>query len=167
MPDYSFDNVYQITPCFLKENGIRALLCDIDNTLAPYEESDPNDDLIKWIHSLQAASIQIGLLSNNGTDRVDKFNRNLSLFAVADAKKPSTKGIQKFICSSGIERQHIAVVGDQLFTDILMANRAGVGLALIVPPIRDKKTLFFRFKRRLEKPILRSFKKAGRNQKRM
>lgn len=159
LPDYSFDNIYQISPFFLKENGIRALLCDIDNTLLPYEEAVPSDGLLNWIHSMLEASVQVGFLSNNDAGRVGIFNRDLSLFAYPDAKKPSTRGIKAFIESSGIDRQSIAVVGDQLFTDILMANRAGVGMSLLVPPIRDKKTPFFRLKRLLEKPFLHSFEK--------
>ncbi len=162
LPDYSFDNIYQITPLFLKENGIRALLCDIDNTLLPYEDAIPSDRLLNWIQSMLEASVQVGFLSNNNAERVGTFNRDLSLFAYPDAKKPSVRGIKAFMESSGIDRQSIAVVGDQLFTDVLMANRADVGLALLVPPIRDKKTPFFRAKRLLEKPFLHSFKKRKR-----
>ena len=77
----------------LAASGIRALLCDIDNTLASYEEAEPSESVLAWIASLQKAGITVGLISNNSPERVERFNRNLELFAVPDACKPSVRGL--------------------------------------------------------------------------
>ena len=142
----------------LAASGIRALLCDIDNTLASYEEAEPSESVLAWIASLQKAGITVGLISNNSPERVERFNRNLELFAVPDACKPSVRGLKQFLKETGTGKESAAVLGDQIFTDVCMAHLCGVP-ALLVPPIRDKKTLLFRIKRALERPFLERYLK--------
>ena len=64
-PDFMFARTADITPAFLKNNSIAALLCDIDNTLSPYEDAEPNDEICAWVKSMQAAGIALALISNN------------------------------------------------------------------------------------------------------
>ncbi|MBQ4290412.1 MAG: HAD-IIIA family hydrolase [Clostridia bacterium] len=149
----------------LAASGIRALLCDIDNTLVPYEEEEPNEAVLAWLQSLAEEGISVGLISNNAPERVERFNRDLGLFAVPDARKPSVKGLKAFLKETGTDSDSAAVLGDQIFTDVCMAHRCGVP-ALLVPPIRDKKTVLFRIKRALERPFLaRYLKQKARSKK--
>ena len=150
-----FDDV---TPEFLKEQNIKYLLIDIDNTLAPYEEPLPNERVVKWFELLEQNGIKSVLVSNNHSERVELFNSRLGLPAFSDCKKPSPKRLRKYADSIGAVIEETSALGDQIFTDVWGAKKMGAR-AIIVPPIRDKKTLFFRAKRLLEKPFIRKYKK--------
>ena len=160
-PDYLFDRFDQVTPEFLSSLGIRGLLIDIDNTLAPYEEPEPNERVRKWVHDMRESGVTVILVSNNHAPRVERFNRELGLLAFHDCHKPSKKRLLRIAEKGGAALSETAALGDQVFTDVWGARMIGVR-AILVPPIRDKKTLFFRFKRALEAPILRRFHKKER-----
>lgn len=164
-PDFMFARTADITPAFLKNNSIAALLCDIDNTLSPYEDAEPSDEIRAWVKSMQAAGIALALISNNTPARVETYNAPLGLVAYADAKKPSTARYLDAARALGVDVRTCAVLGDQLLTDCLSARRLGVP-CIIVPPIRDKKTLFFRCKRALEKPFLAAYRRAHKGENR-
>ncbi len=157
-PDDYKPDVVDYTPDYLLSRGKRALLCDIDNTLVTYDDPEPTEKIRAWIASMTAAGITVGFISNNTEDRVSTFNASLEFFARADAKKPLNSGMKAFLRASGMKPAEIAHVGDQIFTDVLMAHSLGI-TALLVPPIKDKTGAFFRFKRWLEKPILRAYEK--------
>ena len=160
-PDYIFPTFADITPEFLLSHGIRALVIDVDNTLAPYEQALPDQRTIDWFKSLSANGIKAALISNNKPERIEKYNASLSLPAYPDSNKPSTKAILKAINEMGVTVDETAGLGDQLLTDTLAVHRLDM-ISLIVPPIKDKKTPFFRFKRLLEKPfIARYYKKLN------
>lgn len=158
MPDYMFRSFTEVTPEFLASAEIKTVLADIDNTLAPYEMPDPDERIIAWANSLAAAGITLILVSNNHADRVVRFARPLHVPAYYDAKKPSAKCYRHALMQYKKDIADAAVLGDQIFTDVFAGKRLGVK-AILVPPIKDKKTLFFRFKRLLEKPVLRQFKR--------
>lgn len=158
LPDYMFDSFSDITPEFLLSIGIRSVLVDIDNTLAPYEALDPNQKVINWFADLRANGISAALMSNNDEARVHRFNKNLRLPAYYDCKKPSTKCYKAVLARLGHDRAETCVIGDQIFTDVLTGKRLGLR-AILVPPIRDKKTFFFRFKRLCERPFIFYFKR--------
>lgn len=156
-----FEKFSDISPEFLRSHGISAILSDIDNTLAPYEMPEPDERIVEWVEELKRCGISIALISNNSAERVELFNKRLGLVAYADSGKPFTKKLKKALEEIGGTRETCAVLGDQLLTDVWSARNLGVR-AIVVPPIRDKKTLFFRFKRALEKPIVRKYlKKHG------
>lgn len=164
MPDFMFGKFDDVTPEFLKEHNIEFLLIDIDNTLAPYEEPLPNERVIKWFDALRENGIKSVLVSNNHAERVELFNSKLGLPAFADCHKPSPKRLRKYADSIGAVTERTAALGDQIFTDVWGAKKMGAR-AIIVPPIKDKKTLFFRAKRLLEKPIIRKYKKLHQEEK--
>ena len=163
-PDRMFEKFDDITPEFLLSNGIRALLIDIDNTLAPYEQDLPDQRIIAWFSSLRAAGISASLISNNHPPRVELFNRDLGLPAYPDCGKPKTATLLVAMEKMGSTLENTASIGDQLLTDALAAHRLGIP-AYIVPPINDKKNLFFRFKRWLEKPYVRRYRKLEKEGK--
>lgn len=162
-PDFMFAHATDITPEFLTEHRITTLLCDIDNTLSPYEDAVPSDDVCAWINALLTAGITPALISNNCPARVETYNAPLGLIAFADAKKPSTARYTDALKALGTEKDACAVLGDQLLTDCLSARRLGVP-CIIVPPIRDKRTLFFRCKRLLEKPFIAAYRRAHKGE---
>ena len=158
LPDFMFERFDDVTPEFLKEQNIKYLLIDIDNTLAPYEEALPNERVINWFKSLEENGIKSALVSNNNKERVELFNSRLSLPAFADCKKPSPRRLKKYADSIGAVLEETSALGDQIFTDVWGAKKMGAR-AIIVPPIKDKKTLFFSAKRLLEKPFIKKYKK--------
>ena len=159
-PTYMFAHFYDVTPQFLEEHGIRGLLIDIDNTLAPYEQPDPDARIRDWFDSLAAHGIKAALVSNNHADRVERFNSTLGLIAYHDSGKPSKKALIRAMDALGLNKDEAAMMGDQLLTDTLAAHNLGL-ISLIVPPIKDKSNAFFKFKRKLECPYIRKYRKAN------
>lgn len=161
VPDFVFEKFSDVTVDFLKQQNIRALLCDVDNTLSPYEDAEPNAAVRAWIQSMQDGGIALALVSNNHADRIDLYNKNLGLVAYADAGKPSRKMYYRAAAELGVAIGNCAVLGDQLLTDCWSARRLGIK-ALIVPPIRDKRDLFHRFKRAIEVPFMAAYRRKER-----
>jgi HAD superfamily phosphatase (TIGR01668 family) len=160
MPDYMFRAFDEITPAFLASLGVKAILADIDNTLAPYEQPEPDERIKGWIASLAEAGIGIAFVSNNDWERVELFNRTLGVPAYAKSGKPFKKNLVKAMNDLGGTLETTVMLGDQLLTDALAGHNLGVK-CLIVPPIRDKKNAFFKFKRWLEKPVVKRFKRRN------
>ena len=156
VPDREFEKYSDVTPELLESEGISALLVDIDNTLAPYEQPEPDETHFGWLKRLRESGVSCALISNNKLPRVERFARELGIPAYADCKKPRTKHLRRAV-RAGRAARRAAIFGVQIFTDCLAAKRLGMK-AYIVPPIKDKKNLFFRFKRLLEKPFLRAGK---------
>ena len=160
MPDYMFRTFDEITPAFLRELGVKAILADIDNTLAPYEQPEPDQRIKGWIASLAEAGIGIAFVSNNDWERVKLFNATLGVPAYAKSGKPFKKNLVRAMNDLGGTLETTVMLGDQLLTDALAGHNLGVK-CLIVPPIRDKKNAFFKFKRWLEKPVVKKFKRRN------
>ena len=163
-PDYVFGGFSEVTPEFLGSIGIRALVIDIDNTLAPYEVDEPDQRIKDWFASLEAHGIKASLISNNHPPRVELFNRSLGLPAYPDSKKPGTASILDAMRVMGTSAEETAGLGDQLLTDTLAVHRLDM-ISIIVPPIKDKTSLFFRFKRLLEKPFMRRYRTLQEKQR--
>ena len=159
-PTYMFGHYYEITPAFLTSIGVRALLIDIDNTLAPYEQPEPDDRIRAWFKALQENGIKAALVSNNHRERVEEFNRTLGLLAFWDSGKPKKNTLLLAMKILGVTKEETAMLGDQLLTDSYAGRHIGLP-TLIVPPIKDKTNLFFRFKRVLERPFIRKYAKLN------
>lgn len=156
-PDMAFNDVYLITPEVLKSLGVKGVVFDIDNTVAPYEVLRPTDEMKSYFAALRDANVKMAFVSNNKGPRVMTFNENLGLFYVCKAGKPSPKGVCRCIEHFGLKNDEVIAVGDQIFTDCIAAHRAGIRFAL-VKPIQDKETLFFRIKRFFERPFVKNLK---------
>lgn len=157
LPDYYFDKYSDISPDFLIENNIKTLLLDVDNTLAPYEQADPDENIISWLSSLKENGINFAFISNNSDpERINRFNRDIGAVAYSGSAKPLAKNTKKAMRLLGAEKESTAFLGDQIFTDVCAGKWHGMR-AIIVPPIKDKTTLFFKAKRALEKPIMKKF----------
>ncbi len=158
MPDKMVRGFACVTPEMCRSMNIRGLICDIDNTLATYDDEDMPEAVEKWISTMKDAGIGIAFVSNNTAERVRRFDGGRGIPHFPDAHKPGTKFFKAAAKAIGCESGGAAVLGDQLLTDSLAAHRAGLP-AIIVPPIKDRTGLFFRFKRWLEKPYIRKYLK--------
>lgn len=157
-PDKMFATFEELTPEYLKQRGIDVLLMDIDNTLAPYEQPEPDERIFAWLASMQAAGIRLAFVSNNNRERIDLFNKKIGIQAHAKSGKPFGKTLRKVIRSYGSDASRAAILGDQLLTDVFAGKHIGA-TAFLVPPIKDKTTAFWRIKRTLEKPIIKKYVK--------
>ena len=164
VPDYMFATFDEVTPAFLQSIGVRVLLIDIDNTLAPYEQPDPDQRILAWFAELEKNGIRAALISNNGTERVERFARPLfetfGIFAYPNSHKPFRGTLERAMKELGVTHAETAMLGDQLLTDCFAGKHIGLR-AIIVPPIKDKTNLFFRFKRFLERPFIRKYAKQN------
>ena len=149
-----------VTPEILSRLGIKLLICDIDNTLVTYDDPEPTAELSEWFRGLSDAGIAVAFVSNNHAERVNLFNRDLGYTAFADAHKPGIRCITETMERHAVSKGETALLGDQLLTDAAAANHAGI-YSIIVPPIKDKKSLFFRMKRLIEKPYIKKYKKRS------
>jgi len=156
LPKLYVDNINEITADFLKSNGIRGLILDIDNTLVPNHVADADENAVRWIESMKTSGLKLCIVSNGARKRVVRFNERLMLYAIHRAMKPARKSFLKAAGLLGLQNRQIAVVGDQIFTDIYGGNRAGM-FTILVKPIDTREGRLVRFKRIFEKPILKKY----------
>ncbi len=156
LPDRVFAHFYSITPQYLESIGVKALLIDIDNTLAPYEVATPDECILSWFKELDSHGIKATLISNNERERVELFNRDLGLKAYYKSGKPFAKNLKRAMAEMGSDRTDTAVIGDQLLTDVAAGKHIGLR-AMLVPPIKDKPGAFFKLKRTLELPKIKKY----------
>ncbi len=136
LADRVCDSIYDIDLLTLKAAGIRLLLADLDNTLVPYGVALPTDEVRGWNERLQEQGITLFVLSNNRhADRPRIFSEGLGVPFIGHAGKPGVKSFYKAMEQTGVTAQQTALVGDQIFTDVLGGNRAGV-TTILVKPIR-------------------------------
>ena len=159
VPDRIFETFRDVTPEFLLKHSIRCVLCDIDNTLVTYDDAEPTDAVKEWLKTLSDAGIAVVFLSNNTDGRVRTFANAVGNAWYAPAGKPFTKTAKKALRIHGFSASETAVLGDQIFTDVWTGDFLGAKLTLLVPPIKDKKSFFFRTKRILEKPFLATYRR--------
>lgn len=133
------DTVYNISPDQLKEQGIKAVLSDLDNTLIAWNNPNGTPQLRKWMADLHDAGIPLIVVSNNSAKRVAKAVEQLNLPFVSRSLKPLSFGITTARKRLGLTKDEVVMVGDQLMTDMLAANTAGVRSILVKPLINTDK----------------------------
>ena len=132
LPGIILKSLTQVTPALLRSRNIRLLMLDFDNTIVPYTTTVPTPQMENWLRDMNAQEdIQICIVSNSHNDRVPKFCRERGLDVITHAKKPSTKGIRECLQKYGIPASQAALVGDQIYTDTLGANFAGITPILV------------------------------------
>ena len=140
-PKYSFTSYKEISPGFLHRLGIRFLMIDLDNTLAKYSEHAPSVSTARWVDDMKANNIDLYFISNSKREnRVDNFAYELDIPFTKNAEKPNPDSLYRAIRDSGYKISESAFLGDQVFTDTLAANRAGV-ISIIVRPLSLKNPL--------------------------
>ena len=160
VPDFYFSKFSDASAEFLSELGVKGIVLDIDNTLEPYENATPGEQVLTWFDSLAAVGIKAAFVSNNGAERVELFNKNLGLPAYYKAGKPFKKNVLNALSDMNVSPDEAILMGDQVFTDVWAARNAGIR-AILVPPIKDKTDLLTKTKRLLEKPILKKYRRRN------
>lgn len=150
MPDYSFHSALDLTPGFLKEHQLSAVLLDVDNTLAVYGKPEPAPGILEWIQMLKQDGISVIIVSNNTKERVAPFAGQLGLDFICWGCKPLGFGIRKACRKLGVTRRDAAMVGDQILTDIVGGNLQRM-TTILVEPFELEQSPLFKIKRRWER----------------
>lgn len=157
LPKYLFPKVTDITPAFLAQNRISLLLMDFDNTLLPYTDNTPPKELLVWLDSMKRAGIGLCVVTNSKKPRVPTFCKAHNIPCVTRAKKPRTNGIRTALKRLGGSTEGTALVGDQIYTDVLAGNLSGVA-TIHVRSIHNH-TVWLKLRHLLEVPVLAMAKK--------
>ena len=163
IPDMILKSIYELKPEALTEMGIKLLLMDLDNTLDKYSSLHPAVRLRNWIDSLKHAGIEPFIYSNSRGDRARSFASSLSLEYINKAGKPRTKKLIKLLKEKNVSTENTAIIGDQIYTDILCGKRAGIK-TIAVTPI-DMTNPFHYLRYRAELPFRYAYKLRSKKQK--
>ncbi|AWR85944.1 YqeG family HAD IIIA-type phosphatase [Meiothermus taiwanensis] len=154
-PRAQLNSVTEVTPAWLQERGLRAVLLDLDNTLVPYRTyGEVPEALQAWLQTQKQAGIPVMLVSNATSRRVRYWCEKLGIPGFGLAGKPWF-GFREALRRLGLRPEEVAVVGDQLFTDVLGGNLVGM-YTVLVPPLAQQELGYTRLVRRLERWILRN-----------
>ena len=158
LPAVIVECVTELTPELLNKLGIRLLMLDFDNTIVPYTTNVPTGEMESWLKGMMASDIQLCVVSNSKRDRVKIFCEKYGIPCITHAKKPFSKGIQACLKQFNADSGECALAGDQIFTDVMGANIAGIR-TILVKPIHPKEEIQIVLKRKLEAIVLRSYLK--------
>lgn len=158
-PDAHFQSVKEIKLDFLQKNNIKALILDVDNTLIDYDKN-LEEDVIKWAKELKEQGIKLYILSNsNKKEKVQNVAKKLEIEYEYFAKKPLKSGFKKVQKKLEEKSENIAIVGDQIFTDVIGGNRCKM-FTILVEPIDPKDIWITMLKRPIEELIKNKYKKT-------
>ena len=158
IPDAYQKSIYTINYNKLKDNGIKCLLFDLDNTSVPFKEKEPTKKLIQLFEELKDMNFKIIILSNATKKRLLPFKKKLLVDCMANSRKPRKQSFLKVINMFNYDLSEVAIIGDQLFTDIYGGNKAGI-LTCLVDPMTNEDFILTKIFRRMEKSIFRKFNK--------
>lgn len=148
----------------LRELNIRAFILDLDNTVTEWNSREVRKEISQWFMLIKQEGFEACILSNNGEERVLAVAENLDIPYVYRAQKPRRGGYYRAMSIMGVTARETAVVGDQIFTDVLGGNRAGL-FTILVRPIARKEFMGTKISRSAEFFILRHLRKKIKNGK--
>ncbi len=132
LPRHMTGALTDIRPEHLHRWGVKLLMLDFDNTIVPYTTTVPREEMETWLRDMNAREdLILCIVSNSHNDRVPKFCRERGIAVITHAKKPFPKGIHECLQKYGVAPEEAALVGDQIYTDTLGANCAGVQSVLV------------------------------------
>ena len=157
LPKVITDRLTDLTPELLHSLGIRLLMMDFDNTIVPYTTNVPTEQMDAWLRQMAASEFQLCVVSNSRKDRVKIFCDRYAIPCITHANKPFTKGIRQCLTKFDCSPDRAALVGDQIYTDTLGGNAAGV-TTILVKAI-DNHNFWLKARHVLEKPFIYAARK--------
>ena len=131
LPTVITNSITELTPAYLQKRGIKLLMLDFDNTIVPYTTNEPTVQMAAWLKKMTESEIKLCVVSNSKRDRVKVFCKTYGIDCITHAKKPFSKGIRECLSRYDIPTASCALAGDQIYTDVLGANCAGVQSILV------------------------------------
>lgn len=160
LPKQVCNRVNDINLAELRKLGISGLMLDLDNTLVRYDSEDMDQEFQAWVAQAKAEGFKVCLVSNGKPKRVLRFAQLMDIPAVIRAFKPKRSPFLQALKLLDKEVPQVAMIGDQMFTDILGANRLGI-YTILISPLGKKEFSTTRLVRKLERRMLRRFAKKG------
>lgn len=154
-PRLYVESIHQIDLAELQRRGIQAICSDLDNTLVPWSANEANPELLGWLQSVTASGMEVFLVSNAVPERLQRFLKLLGVRGIGKAGKPRRRAFLQALRQLNLPAERVALVGDQIFTDVLGGNRVGLYTILVVPLSRTE-FIGTRVMRRLERLVLRA-----------
>ena len=153
--DAYFNNINDISPEFLMERGIKGIILDIDNTLIGHDVPIPDEKTLAHLRNYESKGLKLCVVSNNTYERVKNFTEKIGVgYFVHKALKPRAYGYNLAAKEMQLSMKEIAAIGDQVFTDVWGAKRAGCFAILTKPLHKGGEGFFIALKRVLEKPFI-------------
>lgn len=159
IPDLYYKSIYDINYKKLKQRNIKCLLFDLDNTIAPYSEDVPNQDIKELFHML-SCDFKIIIMSNSTKKRLRPFKEILNVDTAYSSKKPFKFKYKKIMDIYGYKPEEMACIGDQIMTDIWGGNRVG-SLTIFVNSIGTYEPIWTKINRIFERMIIKKLNKKG------
>ena len=132
-PEYVFKDVTHITPEWLAQKGIRALVLDIDNTLTADRSQELPEEVAGWLETMHRAGVKLTIVSNGAEKRVRPFAEKLGLAYLYRAAKPLPFALMVAQHRMGVKHRQMAMVGDQLYADRMAAALYGIPGLMVIP----------------------------------
>ena len=156
-PHIKFKGITDIKPLVLEKFGIKALLLDVDNTMSTHHGTILTEGLMDWIKMMQESGIKLMVLSNSKRKRIEPFANRIGLPFISLGCKPLPFGYLRGKKRLGVKCREVAIVGDQIFTDILGGRCVGIKTILLTP-IKLEDGWSFKIRRYLEKGVYKLHK---------
>lgn len=161
-PKIYVNSILDIPVNKLKKINIRAFILDLDNTVTEWNSDHVREEIIEWLTMVKNEGFKLCILSNNNEKRVQAIAESLGIPFIHRAQKPRRKSFYRAVSLLGVVPQETAVIGDQVFTDVLGGNRAGL-FTILVAPMNRKEFLGTKISRSLESFLLRRLKRMQQN----
>ncbi|GAK06402.1 MULTISPECIES: YqeG family HAD IIIA-type phosphatase [Geomicrobium] len=158
VPDQFAESIYDIDFEELKQQGIKGVITDLDNTLVEWDRADATPELLEWIEMVQSEGFKITIVSNNKKKRVGTFSEPTGVSWIHSAKKPLTRAFRRATKEMNLTKDQVVVVGDQLLTDVFGGNRGGYHTILVVP-VSKTDGWFTKANRRVERMVMKRLEK--------
>lgn len=153
-PNLYLHRITDVTPALLRQHQLRGIILDVDNTLTHHGSQEVTQEVLDWLQTMREAGIQLMIASNNSEKRIRPFAQKLGLDYLSMSCKPLTFAFTRACKQFGLESRETALIGDQLYTDILGGNLKGL-FTILVEPFELEHGLVLRAKRKLERRHLR------------
>ena len=157
-PDMYKKDIYSVDYKKIKSYGIKCLLFDLDNTLVPYYRNKPSRKVKDFIERLKDMGFKVILFSNSNKKRLTPFKEILELDCSASSRKPSERKFKKVLLEYKFQESEVAIIGDQIITDVFGGNRVGI-FSVLVNPISYREPIWTKFNRLRERIIIRKLEK--------
>lgn len=158
LPDMYQKSIYAIDYDKLKSRGIQCLLFDLDNTLVPYNVKEPNNKVVDLFIDLKKKGFKVIIMTNSPKKRAVVFKDMLDVDCCANAKKPKSDKFKMILEEYKFPISEVAIIGDQILTDVVGGNRVGI-TTILVNPISKSDMIFTKINRIRENSIMKKLRK--------
>jgi HAD superfamily phosphatase (TIGR01668 family) len=157
-PDLILHRITDIDMDLLNQHGIRGIILDVDNTLTFHGSQEVDPSVLEWLDQMKQQNIDLVIASNNYEERVRPFAQRLGLDYLSMSCKPMTFSFTKACKRFHLKPSQMAIVGDQIYTDIVGGKIKGL-FTILVEPFEYETGWFFKFKRRMERIHIRHYER--------